>query len=124
MASSASFDGIVILPSPLSDKPSIQIQLGYPSPDFFSGEDFRVDPRVFQSLDTAGKIHLPADVPYGLEDNAYPVQYVEKVHSTPDLTQTDPALDLLEGGSMSCGSVSATNSFAWLAENGFKDVML
>ena len=58
------------------------------------------------------------------EDDFLPVKYVEKVDSTPDLTQTDPALGLIEGGMMSCGSVSATNSFAWLADNGFEDMML
>jgi hypothetical protein len=49
---------------------------------------------------------------------------VEKVDSTPDLKQTDPALGLVRGGQTSCCSVSVTNSLAWLAENGFEDVAL
>lgn len=58
------------------------------------------------------------------EGDAFPATYVEKVASIPDLDQTDPALGLLEGGVMSCGSVSATNSFAWLAENGHEEIAL
>jgi len=58
------------------------------------------------------------------EDDVLPAKYGEKVDSIPDLMQTDPALGLIEGGVMSCGSVSATNSFAWLADNGFENMML
>lgn len=54
----------------------------------------------------------------------YPAAYVEKVDSTPDLMQTDPALGLVRGGQTSCCSVSVTNSLAWLAENGFEEVAL
>jgi hypothetical protein len=58
------------------------------------------------------------------EEGVLPAKYVEKVESIPDLVQTDPALGLIEGGVMSCGSVSATNSFAWLADNGFENMVL
>ena len=70
---------------------------------------------VLLSVSCAGKFE---------EDNVIPAKYVEKVDSISDLMQTDPALGLLEGGVMSCGSVSATNSFAWLADNGYKDMVL
>ena len=49
--SSATFDGIVIDVLPATDKQPVRIQLGYPeSPDLFTGEDLRADPRIFQSL--------------------------------------------------------------------------
>lgn len=70
-------------------------------------------------LQSAGDTEVSAS-----DDDAYPVKYTEKVDSTPDLMQTDAELDLLEGGQMSCGSVSITNSLAWLANNGFEEVML
>jgi len=59
------------------------------------------------------------------EKNAVlPSKYVEKVDSIPDLMQTDPGLGLPEGGMKSCDSVAVTNSFAWLAGNGYKNMML
>ena len=45
--------------------------------------------------------------------------YIEKVDSTPDLTQTDPDGKLPNGGRSHCGPVAVSNSLAWLAENGF-----
>jgi hypothetical protein len=56
--SSMSYNGIVIdtLSAQLDD-PILHIQLGYPeSPEFFTGEDLRSDPRILQSLEDAGKL--------------------------------------------------------------------
>jgi hypothetical protein len=55
MASSLSFDGVVIA-VPLVDA-SLRLQLGYPaSPDLFAGEDPRSDGRILQALQRAGKL--------------------------------------------------------------------
>lgn len=54
--SSIPFDGVVILIPPASDRNLIQLQPGYPSPDFFTGEDPRPDPEILQSLERAGKL--------------------------------------------------------------------
>ena len=48
-----------------------------------------------------------------------PTVYTEKVDSTADMTQTDPAARLPNGGRAHCGPVSVSNSLMWLAENGF-----
>jgi hypothetical protein len=58
--SSFSFDGVVIM-QPLasgSTPPdgSVQLQLGYPSAEFFSGRDPRADPVILESLRKAGKL--------------------------------------------------------------------
>ncbi len=54
--SSASFDGIAIVLPPGEERP-IRIQLGYPeSPDLFTGEDLRADPRILQALAETGKL--------------------------------------------------------------------
>ena len=54
---SRSYDGVVIL-CPLAEEESktIAIQLGYPWSQFFTGEDPRSDPIIFNSLDKAGKL--------------------------------------------------------------------
>jgi hypothetical protein len=45
---------VVILWPPMnSDRHTIQIQLGYPGPDFFIGEDPRSDSRILESLEQA-----------------------------------------------------------------------
>lgn len=54
--SSAVFDGTVIDVYPAKFGQPVPIQLGYPSPEWFAGEDLRSDPRVFQSLEDAGKL--------------------------------------------------------------------
>ncbi len=55
--SSISFDGIVIdTIRATKEHPVIQIQLGYPGPTFFHGDDRRSDPRVLQALERAGKL--------------------------------------------------------------------
>lgn len=58
------------------------------------------------------------------EDDLLPAKYTEKVNSIPDLTQTDSALGLVEGGMKSCVSVSVTNSLAWLADKGYENMMI
>jgi hypothetical protein len=55
MLSSASFEGVVIL-FPLLEPDSLQIELGYPGPDFFQGNDPRSDPQIHESLSQAGKL--------------------------------------------------------------------
>ena len=53
LASSLSFDGVVILqPFDPAGMP-LFINLGYPSPDFFTGEDPRANPRLLQALEDA-----------------------------------------------------------------------
>ena len=59
LVSSQSFDGVVILVDPIDaakELPVIQIQLGYPGPDFFHGDDPRSDPRILEALEQAGKL--------------------------------------------------------------------
>jgi hypothetical protein len=55
-ASSAIFDGIAIVVPPVQNTRSIRLQLGYPSPEFFTGEDLRTDPRILEALEKAGKL--------------------------------------------------------------------
>jgi hypothetical protein len=51
---SRSSQAVVILWPPMnSDRHTIQIQLGYPGPDFFIGEDPRSDSRILESLEQA-----------------------------------------------------------------------
>jgi hypothetical protein len=54
--SSAVFDGIVIDVCPAGEDRLVRIQLGYPSAEWFTGEDPRSDPRIFRSLEEAGKL--------------------------------------------------------------------
>jgi hypothetical protein len=54
--SSLSFDGVVICQPFDRDRNVISIVLGYPSPEAFTGEDPRSDPRVLESLAAAGKL--------------------------------------------------------------------
>ena len=55
--SSQSYDGITIDPILVTrERPVIQIQLGYPGPDFFQGKDPRSDPRVLEALQEDGKL--------------------------------------------------------------------
>ena len=50
--SSQSFDGVTIWIPPFSpDRHLIQLQLGYPSPGFYGGEDPRSNPEILQSLE-------------------------------------------------------------------------
>lgn len=55
-ASSLSFDGVTILQPFSETDPTIQISLGYPTTDAFSGQDPRADSRIIESLDFYGKL--------------------------------------------------------------------
>ncbi len=54
--SSLSFDGVVIMQELSEEQQQIQISLGYPGPDWFSGEDPRSDRRILTALSAAGKL--------------------------------------------------------------------
>ena len=55
--SSQSFDGVTIwVPSFNVQKNTIRLELGYPSPGFFTGEDPRSNTQIIQSLEQAGKL--------------------------------------------------------------------
>jgi hypothetical protein len=54
--SSATYDGIVIDLYPAESGQPLPIRLGYPSPEWFTGEDLRSDPRIYRSLEGAGKL--------------------------------------------------------------------
>jgi hypothetical protein len=54
---SRSYDGVVILWPPMNqDAATIQLQLGYPGPNFFVGQDPRSDPRIMSALQQSGKL--------------------------------------------------------------------
>lgn len=54
--SSLSYDGVVIMQSFDTTATSIQITLGYPGQDFFSGNDPRSDKRIMDSLEQDNKL--------------------------------------------------------------------
>ena len=54
--SSLSYNGIVIMQPMEPGGNLIQIELGYPGPDFFGGIDPRSDPRILDALQQSGKI--------------------------------------------------------------------
>lgn len=54
--SSISYDGVVILQSFEADGTTIQLSLGYPGPDAFTGSDPRSDPRILRALEQAEKL--------------------------------------------------------------------
>ncbi len=54
--SSATYDGIVIDVHPAGLGEPVAIGLGYPTPEWFSGEDLRSDPRIYRALEEAGKL--------------------------------------------------------------------
>jgi hypothetical protein len=54
--SSLSFGGVTIMQPMDPNSRSIQIQLGYPGPDFAGQADPRSDPRILESLRAAGKL--------------------------------------------------------------------
>jgi hypothetical protein len=53
---SSSVDGVVIVKKSSSKLPIIHIQLGYPSPKFFTGTDPRSDARIMRSLQDSRKL--------------------------------------------------------------------
>ncbi len=55
--SSQSFDGVTIwVPSLLEQENTIKIELGYPSPGFYQGDDPRSNADIMKSLEKAGKL--------------------------------------------------------------------
>jgi len=55
--SSQSFQGVTIwVPSTSSEDNVIQLELGYPSPSFYKGEDPRSEKRIKDALEKAGKL--------------------------------------------------------------------
>jgi len=54
--SSLSFDGVVIIQPFNKDETTIQISLGYPGSDMFTGRDPRVDKRILYVLAQDGKL--------------------------------------------------------------------
>lgn len=54
LASSLSFDGVVIMDPAFASNVSIWLALGYPTEEFFTGEDPRCDPRIREALEEAG----------------------------------------------------------------------
>jgi hypothetical protein len=55
-ASSISYDGVIILQPFDNDGTTIQLSLGYPGPDSFTGSDPRADPRIVRALEQAEKL--------------------------------------------------------------------
>jgi hypothetical protein len=55
--SSLSYNGIVIMQPMEPGSNIIRLEQGYPGPDFFSGADPRVDPRIIDALQRSGKIN-------------------------------------------------------------------
>jgi len=54
--SSATYDGIVIDVHPAGLGQPVAIRPGYPTPEWFTGEDWRSDPRIYRALEEAGKL--------------------------------------------------------------------
>ena len=54
--SSLSYDGVIILQPMDPTKTTIQMTLGYPVPDVFTGKDPRDDPRIIKSLEQDKKL--------------------------------------------------------------------
>jgi hypothetical protein len=54
--SSVPFDGHVIDLYPAENEQPIRIQIGYPTEEWFTGEDMRDDPRIYTALMSAGKL--------------------------------------------------------------------
>jgi hypothetical protein len=54
--SSLSYDGVVIMQPVGAEGTTIQLSLGYPGPDFFTGYDPRADPRIMSALERDEKL--------------------------------------------------------------------
>jgi hypothetical protein len=54
----AALDTLQLQAAPLvsPDRQVIRLELGYPGPDFFVGQDPRSDPRILDALESAGKL--------------------------------------------------------------------
>jgi len=65
-------------------------------------------------------IALTVCTPFGL---AQPPSYVDKIFFTPDLTQSDPRGQFAENGANFCAPVAVSNSFVWLSEHGYPQLL-
>jgi hypothetical protein len=54
--SSLSFDGVTIMPGVGGGDTLFRIELGYPGPGFYRGDDPRSDPRILAALERVGKL--------------------------------------------------------------------
>lgn len=64
-----------------------------------------------------------ADSPITISPPQPPSVFLEKIDTTPDYMQTDPAYGgLPDGGTQYCGPVSVSNSLMWLSDNGFPNL--
>jgi hypothetical protein len=54
---------------------------------------------------------------------AQPSVFLDKVDTTPDLTQTDPRGKFAENGINYCAPVAVSNSFVWLSEHGYPKLL-
>jgi hypothetical protein len=54
---------------------------------------------------------------------AQPATSLDKVSTTPDLTQTDPRGQFAENGTNYCAPVAVSNSFVWLSEHGYAKLL-
>lgn len=59
--SSVPYEGIVIDVYPAGSDQPVRIQTGYPSNEWFAGEDLRDDPRIYETLEDAGLLHEGSD---------------------------------------------------------------
>jgi len=55
--------------------------------------------------------------------HAQPSAYLDKTLSTPDLTQTDPHGHFADGGINYCAPVAVSDSFIWLTEHGYPNLL-
>lgn len=60
---------------------------------------------------------------YAVPTFAQPAYYTEKIHSIPDLMQSDKRADFPGGGTQYCCLVAVGNSLMWLDSNGFPDLV-
>ena len=60
-ASSISYDGVIILQSFEYERTTIQLNLGYPQPIAFTGQDPRADPRIMRVLEQANKLKIDSE---------------------------------------------------------------
>jgi hypothetical protein len=83
--SSARYDGIVIVAPPTTESRPVRIQLAYPeSPELFAGEDLRGDPRILQSLETAGKLTTPRATPTPIPTETAPSGIILRLFASRD----------------------------------------
>lgn len=67
-------------------------------------------------------ILIPASAPATVK-TTLPSVFIEKMDEIPDITQTDPAARFPHGGGHFCGPAAASNSLAWLADQGYRKLV-